>query len=343
MDLGQNIRKLGAGFTGIFKAKPKSDPFATHEVPPAQQGAPIEPETKKKGSKKWLLLLLLLIVPLYYLVGALLTHRINDNLNFIVKDPGPGKSHTVAVVASLIDREVNKTKWSPNIQAFEPAALLRVGGNMVNFQTGLIKGLATTVYELENRLARVRGTSAADKDMSEAREGLARSADTWLWAGADGEYRRAMTALNHYNDRLAGGQANFEQRADNLQFLLDHVALDLGGMSDALDREIKSGRHKFIDFQADKTFYYAKGQAYAYFIVLRALREDYPQVISERHLDKIYEDMLTELASAAEIQPMIVQNAAPNAQILPNHLATEGFYILRARAKLREITDILQR
>jgi len=29
--------------------------------------------------------------------------------------------------------------------------------------------------------------------------------------------------------------------------------------------------------------------------------------------------------------------------LMPNHLSTEGFYLLRARSKMREITDILQR
>lgn len=344
MSLGQSIRGIGARMRGLFGQKPKGNSDIVGDISYGDLGKTDSAKpTAKKGKKFWLLVILLAIIPLYYLIGAWFTHRINDDLNFTINDPGAGKSHTVAVVAELIDREVNQTKWSPNIQAFEPAALLRVGGNMVNFQTGVIKGVSTTVYEMENRLARMRGTSSADVDMALAREGLARSADTWLWAGADGEYRKARAALNRYNVRLASGQANFEQRADNLQGLLDHVAFDLGAASSELNREILAGRHKIIDFKADKVFYNAKGQAYAYFIILRALREDYGQVITERHMEKIYEEMLVELASAAELQPLIVQNAKPSAAILPNHLAVEGFYILRARARLREITDILQR
>ena len=344
MSLGQSIRGIGAKMRNLFGQRPNDKSDIAADIGYGNLGNPDSAKPKaNRGKNFWLVTILLAIVPLYYLVGAWLTHRINDDLNYTINDPGAGKSHTVAVVAELIDREVNQTKWSPNIQAFEPAALLRVGGNMVNFQTGVVKGISTTVYEMENRLARMRGTSSADVDMALAREGLARSADTWLWAGADGEYRKAKDALIRYNVRLASGQANFEQRGDNLQGLLDHVAFDLGAASNELDREILAGRHKFIDFKADKVFYYAKGQAYAYFIILRALREDYGQVITERHMEKIYEEMLIELASAAELQPLIVQNAKPSAMIMPNHLAAEGFYILRARARLREITDILQR
>jgi hypothetical protein len=38
---------------------------------------------------------------------------------------------------------------------------------------------------------------------------------------------------------------------------------------------------------------------------------------------------------------MVVVNGAPDAQAVPSHLAAQGFYLLRARTKLREITNIL--
>lgn len=344
MDLGQNIRNIGAKVRGVFKIKPKSDPFAGADAPPANAPAADYAEPKKKSTLKRLgVFALLLLIPLYYFIGSILTHRINDDMDYTITDPGPGKSHTIAVIAGLIDREVNQTKWSPNIQGFEPAALLRFGGNMVNFQEGVMRACSTTVYEIENRLARSRGTSAADVDIGLARQGLARSPDAWFLAGADTEYRKAQAALIRYNDRLASGQAVFELRADNLLGVLDKIALDLGGTSDSLDKQMDAGRRVLIDRQADKIFYFSKGKAYGYFIVLRALRDDYAPVLAERRVEKIYDDMLMELSAAASLQPVIVQNASPNAMLIPNHLSTEGFYILRARAKLREITDILQR
>ena len=352
MDIGQKVRLFGSKIRSSFSNKPKSDNFTGADVPPAQtivDGVSDTNPKKKKSLKVWLVLILLLgIVPLYYVLGSVFTHKINDELNFKVTKPDNGKSTTVEVVAALIDREVNKTAWSPNTQPFEPAALLRFGGNMVNFQSGLIRALSTTVYEMENRLARTRGASSADADMALARQGLSRSPETWILdplptSSADHEYRKAREALLRYNDRLAAGQAVFEVRADNLQGVLDHIALDLGGLSDALDNQVVAGRSVFIDRRADKLFYYSKGEAYGYFIVLRALREDYNSVLVQRGVDKLYTEMLTELAEAAKMHPPIVQNASPDALLIPNHLTTEGFYLLRARAKLREITDILQR
>jgi hypothetical protein len=37
----------------------------------------------------------------------------------------------------------------------------------------------------------------------------------------------------------------------------------------------------------------------------------------------------------------VVINAAPDGILLPSHLAAQGFYVLRARAQIREITNVL--
>ena len=53
------------------------------------------------------------------------------------------------------------------------------------------------------------------------------------------------------------------------------------------------------------------------------------------------EAMLESLRHTAELSPMVVVNGKPDAQAMPSHLAAQGFYLLRARTKLREITNIL--
>jgi len=47
------------------------------------------------------------------------------------------------------------------------------------------------------------------------------------------------------------------------------------------------------------------------------------------------------MAQAASLQPWVVINGAPDAQFMPSHLAAQGFFLLRARTQLREITNIL--
>ncbi len=41
------------------------------------------------------------------------------------------------------------------------------------------------------------------------------------------------------------------------------------------------------------------------------------------------------------LRPYLVFNARPDTMLMPSHLAAQGFYVLRARAQLREITNVL--
>jgi hypothetical protein len=338
MDLGQRVRHAMAGIKRAVTPQDKADPFSARvDTPPA---ATLNPDGGKKGFswKAWAALAILPLLPVY-----------NDSLNFRADDAGPGTSKTIAVIGGLIDREVNETAWAPNTQPFQPAALLRYGGNMVNFQSGLVKALSTLTQAIDNQVGRTRGTSAADPDLGKARQGLSRQPDTWIvgssgiTSSADHEYRQAITALKSYNQRVGNGTAVFDVRVDNLQAVLNLAALDVGSSSDAVEKQMAAGRKVLIDRRADKLFYFVKGQSYAYFMTLRALREDFKDVIAERRVAPLYEAMLTDLATAASMQPLIVQNGSAEAAIMPNHLSTQGFYLLRARAKLREISDIIGR
>jgi hypothetical protein len=49
------------------------------------------------------------------------------------------------------------------------------------------------------------------------------------------------------------------------------------------------------------------------------------------------------MMEGAKLQPLVVVNGSPNAMVEPNHLASQGFYLLRARTQLEELTDILQK
>jgi len=66
-------------------------------------------------------------------------------------------------------------------------------------------------------------------------------------------------------------------------------------------------------------------------------------VLRERELGGVYGQMLSSLREAAALDPWMVTNGAPDG-IFPNsHLTAQGFYLLRARTQLREISDILRK
>ncbi len=288
---------------------------------------------------------------LYYPFAMLWHHKIDDDLDFAVPDSAsvPGASQAVAMTAALIHREVDQNGWVANNPFFMPSAFL---DNMPNYQMGMIGALARFSFELADQIGRTRGSSQTDPDLQDASGLLQYSGTRWFWdptvslmptAPSEDQYRKAREALLSYNRRLAAGEAVFERRADNLQATLDRIALDIGSSSAALDTHIAQGRGRVIDMSADDLFYGIKGQMYGYYMVLKALRADFAPTINERSLQTAYDNMLQSFAQAVRLDPWVVVNGAPDSQFFPSHLAAQGFYLLRARTQLREITSILQK
>jgi hypothetical protein len=295
-----------------------------------------------------LLVFTLLFLPfLYYPIGALIIHDIDDDPNFAPAEVAPGASRAVALAAALINREAAEHSWPANDPWFLPGAVL---DNMPNYQEGIIQALRRFAQEMTDQIGRARGSSQADADLERARSLLNYASDVWIWdisvsiaptATSPQQYRAARDALLSYNRRLAAGDAVFERRSDNLHATLDRIAKDLGSASAALEQQVEEHSGAWLDFEADDRFYRTKGELYAYALLLRELGKDYESVLKERALQTVWANMLDNLFTAAELQPWVVINGTPDSQAWPSHLAAQGFFLLRARSQLFEIEDIL--
>ena len=292
--------------------------------------------------------LVVLILLLYYPAGMLVVHDIDDDLNYQAPPAygDSGGSRAVAVAAGLIHREVDVNRWVANDPVFLPGALL---DNMRYYQQGIIAALARFAFELTDQIGRTRGSSQVDTDLQEAAGLLQYSGTKWVFdfstslaptAPSEAQYRKAKKALIAYNTRLAAGDAVFDPRADNLLATLDRMAADLGSASAVHDKRIAEGSG-LIDTEADNVFYTVKGQTYAYYLLLRELETDFANVIQDRELNAAWQQLLASMASAAHLNAWIITNGDPGSLLVPNHLAEQGFYLLRARTQLREITNIL--
>lgn len=318
----------------------------------ASADAPINDAT---GFSNWTgylkrgLVALLAVVLLYYPVGMIMVHNIDDDTDFTAPpgDRVQGGSEAVAIAAALIDREVNHNSWTANDPFFQPGYML---DNMPNFQQGIMSALARFGFELTDQIGRTRGSSEADANLQRAGGLLQYPGNVWLWnpgvslairASSESQYRDARKELIAYNTRLSKGQAVFDARGDNLLATLDRFASDLGSASAVLDRQVTEHSGDLIDFKADDVFYYTKGKLYAYYLVLRGLGDDFAPVLKERNLQAPWAQMLESMRMGAELSPWIVVNGEPDALMRPSHLAAQGFYLLRARTQLREITNIL--
>ena len=295
------------------------------------------------------LIVLLVCIVLYYLVGAIVMHDIDDDPNFQAVGEPEGGSHAVAVTAALIDREVDTNFWTANDPFFYPSALL---DNMPNYQQGIVYALSRFTIEMADQIGRTRGSSEVDGDLDKAAGLLKYPGNVWVFdlstsflptPASETQYRAASRSLKAYNDRLAAGQAIFERRSDNLIATLDRIASDLGSASATLDQHLAKKRPLFIDTKVDDIFYGVKGRLYGYAILLRELGRDFDGVIKDRQLRPAWDQMMQSLNQAAILDPVVVMNGAPDGAYFPSHLAVQGFYLLRARTQLREITNILMK
>ena len=266
------------------------------------------------------------------------------------------RSDIVTVSADLIDFNVNQNAWISSMLAsklgFFGIAWKNTPflDNKAAFQLGINQVLRRTTTELVDTLGRVRGTSQIDQNLQDARTALAYPEDTWYistrrsGSATPSRYRQAMGHLRTFNEALGSCHASFDARADNLMQFLDRIAGDIGSTSDILRSRIEQSNAGWFDPRADDRFWFAYGQLYAYYGMLQAARSDFRgrdrrSAISEPLWDRMQE----QLRSALNMQPPIVSNGHEASCIMPSHLATMGFYLLRVRSNLVEISSVLDR
>lgn len=283
---------------------------------------------------------------LYYPIGMVIVHTVHDGPEFEPKAFAvEGGSASVAMAAGLLDRELG-THWAPNDPFFFPGGALT---RMPAFQRGLLSGVARFSISLADNITRTRGSSSADADIQKA-VGLFNYPPTvWIYdssvswlptASSESQYKSAIEALKRYNERLSAGKAVFEPRADNLMDTLDRMAADLGSSSGSIDQFVEA-RSIFALGDAARLYYENKGKMVAYFMLMHGLEKDFSGIIKEKKLEAAWAQTMHSLQEGMELSRMVVLNGRADGLIFPSHLAAQGFYLLRARTQLREITDIL--
>ena len=290
-----------------------------------------------------------MLLVIYYPLGALIVENIDDDAQFAPQGVAPGESRAVAIAADLVSREIDVHQWTPMQPFFVPAAIL---DNMPNFQRGIMAALGRFSTEMMDQVGRTRGSSQVDRDLEQARGFLNEQPNIWIWqpsvsvmptATSAQKYRAGRDKLIAYNKRVAAGQAVFERRSDNLQALIDRIANDIGSDSAVSAQHIVERGGDLFDLQCDDIFYFNKGRLYASYLLLRELGSDFQNVVRDRDLTNAWHGMVETFRIAAELHPWVVWNGYPDGLLVPNHLAAQGFYLLRARTQLREISSILQK
>ncbi|MBA4784583.1 MAG: DUF2333 family protein [Rhizobiales bacterium] len=266
-------------------------------------------------------------------------------------------SAIVDVIADLTDVNVNQNAWISSM------LLYRLGlfgidwdhtpflDNKASFQRGVNQAVRRTSVELVDTLARMRGTSGINSELQDARNNLQFDEYSWYFGlspfgpktPTPSYYRTAIEGFRAFNTELSACNATFDTRADNLVQFVDRIANDLGSTSAILRERSENFNSGWFDTRADDRFWFAYGQLYGYYAVLSAAGADFSQVIRERNLGPLWTETLTQFRSSLRIQPAIISNGREDGWIMPTHLATMGFYILRVRSNLVEVRSVLDR
>ena len=112
---------------------------------------------------------------------------------------------------------------------------------------------------------------------------------------------------------------------------VDRIASDIGSTSDIISRQSQTNNSGWFDPRADDRFWFAYGQLYGYYGILTAAHADFHEVIAQRGLTQLWAELEEQLRASLNMQP-----GAESGWLIPAHLATLGFYVLRVRSNLVE-------
>jgi hypothetical protein len=267
------------------------------------------------------------------------------------------RSLIVDATADLVDFNVNQNAWISSMLLYKLGLFgldwdrTPFFDNRAAFQRGVNQAIRRTAIELVDTLGRVRGTSQIDSDLQRARGNLQFDEQTWYFSlnpfgpktPTPAFYRTSIGDLKAFNARLEKCEAVFDARADNLLQFIDRITNDIGATSAILRERSEKYNLGWFDPRADDRFWFAYGQLYGYFGILTAAGADFKDVIAQRGLTQLWSELEDQLRAALRIQPLIISNGAESGMLMPSHLATLGFYVLRVRSNLVEIRLVLDR
>ena len=267
------------------------------------------------------------------------------------------RSLIVDATADLVDFNVNRNAWISSMLLYKlglfgiPWERTPFFDNKAAFQRGVNQAIRRTSIELVDTLGRVRGTSGIDADLQSARGNLQFDEETWYFGlspfgpktPTPSFYRSAIKDLRAFNARLEKCEAVLDARGDNLLIFIDRIANDIGATSAILRDRSEKYNSGWFDTRADDRFWFAYGQLYGYHGILTAAHADFHEVIAQRGLTQLWAELEEQLRASLNIQPTIVSNGAESGWLIPAHLATLGFYVLRVRSNLVEVRLVLDR
>ncbi len=238
--------------------------------------------------------------------------------------------------------------------------------NVPNWEFGVLTQLRDMARAYRIDFSRSQSQSTEDVDLAEAEGKFFFDNASWAFPQTESEYRDGIRLFERYLERLADSNrpdAQFYARADNLQQWLQGVETRLGSLSQRLSASVgkrqlnidlagdaaalqstdvpRDQEYKTPWLQIDDVFYEARGQTWALIHLLRAMEEDFGDVLDKKNARVSLQQIIRELEPTQQTiwSPFILNGDGLG--LLANHSLVMASYISRANAAITDLRSLL--
>lgn len=238
--------------------------------------------------------------------------------------------------------------------------------NVPEWEFGTIMLLRDTARVYRNDFSRSQSQSAEDIDLGEAEGHFFFDARSWMLPQTESEYEQGLEFFRAYLRRLADSgetSAQFYARADNLQQWLQTVETRLGSLSQRLSASVgkrqlntdlagdasasqatDAPRDQLVKtdwLEIDNVFYQTRGYTWALLHMLRALEQDFGDVLDKKNARISLQQIIRELEPSQDPlwSPMVLNGDGLG--MLANHSLVMASYIARANAAIIDLRALL--
>lgn len=270
---------------------------------------------------------------------------------------------TTATFIRISDTMLNKRGGYLSNDVFPPGVWM---DNIPEWEFGVLMVLRDTARVFRQDFSRSQSQSVEDPDLSQAEGPYFFDNNSWILPASEESYREGQILFNAYLNRLADPaqtDAQFYARADNLVEWLAAMETRLGSISQQLSASVgkrqlntdlagdsaatqatDTPRDQLVKtpwLQIDNIFYESRGFSWALLHLLRAMEQDFGDVLDKKNARVSLQQIIRELEPTQDTlwSPMVLNGDGLG--MLANHSLVMASYISRANAAIADLRKLL--
>ncbi|MGD9226374.1 MAG: DUF2333 family protein [Desulfobacterales bacterium] len=243
-----------------------------------------------------------------------------------------------AALSNRLEEEMDSALgWSVNDLVISPTRWL---DNRANRQRGVIFATRMLINFFSTNLAKYGTVDAENTLLKETREKyFAFSEDSWWFPSTESQYRKAIALMREYEDKLAGGEAVYNMRSDDmynmLTFIIGNQFLDqpLGLLVQPNDEVPYT--------ELDDRIYYTQGVVLVLRDFIRTFVTLYPEV-KEKGGEENIRIAFREMEQICTFDPLIVLRGEHDS-VTADHRGKVARYLIHIRERINDLAQSIRR